>query len=115
MAPLSAFEMRFQALVTQAFVSTGVQPMTGLRLPGAMRSAGLDPDQPYDTGAAIYEGRESAEMLAALIRSMLPVLESCEADLSGIDPVTLARDIHEQHGDERIAGSTDRHVPNDGC
>ena len=94
--------LRLYAVIVQAFAVTGVQPMIALRLPGIMRSVVLQPQQPYDTAAMVAEGRESAEMTADLVRSMVPVLAAAGADLADIDLETLVDDLYRVHGDARI-------------
>ena len=88
--PLAA---RISELIQLAFRSTGTLVLAGLRLPSAMRAAGLPPQLPYESGSILYEGREAAVMQAAIFRSMLPALDTVGADLSGIDLESLEDDL----------------------
>lgn len=58
-----------------------------------MCAAGLEPQPPYESGSILCEGREAAEMQAAIFRSMVPVLQASGADLDGIDLATLEDDL----------------------
>ena len=88
--PLAA---RISELIQVAFRSTGTLVLAGLRLPSAMRAAGLQPQLPYESGSILYEGHEAAVMQAAIFRSMLPALDAVGADLSGIDLESLEDDL----------------------
>jgi hypothetical protein len=87
--------------ISAAFTATGVAPLMGLRLRGAFRAAGLEPQDPLEGVVIVYAGREAAEMIAGLVRSMLPVIIehniATEAEVA-ID--TLADRIVEAADDE---------------
>jgi SAM-dependent methyltransferase len=83
------------------FAST--HDFVGLRLPSIFRRAGLVPQPPYESGAMMDEGREFAEMTAALIRSMLPTLTAAGVDPADIDIDTLAERLYDDGGDDQIA------------
>jgi ubiquinone/menaquinone biosynthesis C-methylase UbiE len=92
--------------ISAAFAATGVTPLMGLRLRGAFRAAGLEPQDPVEGFAIVYSGREAAEMTTGLVRSMLPVIIehniATEADVN-ID--SLADRIVEAAGDEELVYS----------
>jgi SAM-dependent methyltransferase len=88
--PLAA---RISGLIQVAFQSTRTHVLAGLRLPSTMRSAGLEPQPPYESGSIVYEGRQAAVMQAAIFRSMIPVLDAVGIDLSDIDLESLEDDL----------------------
>jgi SAM-dependent methyltransferase len=95
--PQGTLGERIGELIRTAFSETSVQQLAGLRLPAAMRDAGLQPVHPYESGSIIYEGRSAAVMQASLFRSMVPVLQNAGADLSGIDLDRLDDDLEREH------------------
>jgi hypothetical protein len=58
-----------------------------------MRAAGLEPQPPYESGSILYEGRQAAVMQAAILRSMVPVLDAVGTDASDIDLESLEDDL----------------------
>ena len=82
--------------ISAAFKATAVAPLMGLRLRDTFRAAGLEPQDELEGVAIVYAGREAAEMIAGLVRSMLPVIIqhgiTTEAD---VDIDTLADRILE--------------------
>ena len=100
--PASSLDVAAQTWIRRGFAATETQFLVGLRLPSLYRACGLAPQQPYDSGAIVYEGREGAEMTAALVRAMSPVLTRDGVDPADIDIDTLADRLHAQHGDGRI-------------
>ena len=77
--------------VHDAFAATNVTPLMGLRLRATFRAAGLEPQEPVEAHSIVYTGVEAAEMNAAFVRSMLPVLiEHGIATADEIDIDTLA-------------------------
>ena len=75
----------------------------GLQLPSIFRQVGLVPQPPYDSAAAIYEGRGCAEMMAQFVRSMLPTLTAAGVDPMEIDIDTLAERLYAEGGDQQIS------------
>ena len=90
--------------ISAAFSATGVAPLMGLRLRGTFQAAGLEPQDPLEGFAIVYAGREAAEMVAGLVRSMLPVIiEHHIATAAEIDIDTLAdRLVDAAEGEELI-------------
>ena len=92
--------------ISAAFAATGVAPLMGLRLRGAFRAAGLEPQDPLEGVAIVYAGREAAEMTAGLVRSMLPVIiEHNIATEADVDIDTLANRIVEAADGEELTYS----------
>lgn len=100
--PVTPFQDKVHNWILQAFAATGTQPYAGIRLPGLYRLAGLEPQPPYEVCGAVYEGRASAEMTAAVVRAMLPVLERQGVDPADVDIDTLADRILADAGSERV-------------
>jgi SAM-dependent methyltransferase len=98
--PPSGLAGQVVSWIAQGFESA--QYFAGLQLPTLFRGAGLTPQKPYETGALIFEGRERAEMLAGLIRSLLPALTSAGVDPAEIGIDTLDERLYAEGGDEQI-------------
>jgi SAM-dependent methyltransferase len=99
--PQTPLQRQVRAWIRQGFGSTHY--FVGLRVPSVLRRVGLVPQQPYDSGAVIYEGRDCAEMDAEFVRSMVPALTSAGVDPGEIDIDTLAERLYADGGDQMIS------------
>jgi ubiquinone/menaquinone biosynthesis C-methylase UbiE len=99
--PPMPLEESVRSWVAQGFSST--HSFVGLQLPAIFRRAGLVPQPPYDSTAVIYEGRERAEMFAALVGSMMPTLTAAGIDPDEINVDTLADRLYAAGGDDQIS------------
>ena len=54
--------------------AANVQTKIGLRLPGWMRAAGLEPQPISEATAIVLEGQNAAEYAAAVVRGLLPLI-----------------------------------------
>jgi SAM-dependent methyltransferase len=99
--PQTPLEGRVRSWVRAGFESTNY--LVGLQLPSIFRRAGLVPQPPYDSAAAIFEGRDRAEMSAGMVRSMLPTLLKAGVDPTDIGIDTLAERLYAEGGDEQIS------------
>jgi ubiquinone/menaquinone biosynthesis C-methylase UbiE len=99
--PQTPLQKQVRNWVRQGFGPT--HSLVGLRLPSIFRQVGLVPQPPYDSAAVIYEGRDCAEMMAELVRSMVPTLTAAEIDPSEIDIDTLAERLYAEGGDQQIS------------
>jgi SAM-dependent methyltransferase len=99
--PQTPLQERVRSWVRQGFGPT--HHFVGLQLPSIFRQVGLLPQPPYDSGAAIYEGRDCAEMMAQVVRSMVPTLTAAGVDLIEIDIDTLAERLYAEGGDQQIS------------
>ena len=68
--PQTPLQDRIRSWVRRGFGPTHY--FVGLQLPSIFRQVGLLPQPPYDSAAAVYEGRDCAEMMAQFVRSMVP-------------------------------------------
>jgi SAM-dependent methyltransferase len=99
--PQTPLQARVRSWVRQGFGPT--QYFVGLQLPSIFRQVGLVPQPPYDSAAAIYEGRDCAEMMAQFVRSMVPTLAAVGVDPIEIDIDTLAERLYAEGGDQQIS------------
>jgi ubiquinone/menaquinone biosynthesis C-methylase UbiE len=98
--PQTPLQAQVRSWIRQGFGSP--QYFVGLQLPSIFRRAGLVPQAPYDSTAAIYEGRDCAVMIAEFVRSMVPRLTAAGVDPGEIDIDTLTDRLHAEGGDQMI-------------
>jgi SAM-dependent methyltransferase len=99
--PQTPLQERVRSWVRQGFGPTHY--LVGLQLPSLFRHAGLVPQPPYESAAAIYEGRDCAEMMADFVKSMVPTLIAAGVDPTEIDIDTLAERLYAEGGDQQIS------------
>jgi SAM-dependent methyltransferase len=101
--PPSALNDKIAGWIEKAWGSTSVQYLVGIRVPAALRAAGLEPQHPYEPGALIYEGEHRIEMTTGLLRSMLPALERAGVDPEEIDIDTLGDRMRADGGNGQLS------------
>jgi hypothetical protein len=99
--PQTPLQERVRSWVRQGFGPTHY--FVGLQLPSIFRQVGLVPQPPYESAAAIYEGRDCAEMMADFVRSMVPTLTVAGVDPVEIDIDTLAERLYAEGGDQQMS------------
>jgi SAM-dependent methyltransferase len=99
--PQTPLQAQARSWIEQGFGSTRTY-LAGLQLPSVFRRLGLVPQPPYETGAIIFEGRDSAEIEAETVRSLLPALTAAGVDPTEIDIDTLAERLYAEAGDQQI-------------
>ncbi|OBB10668.1 hypothetical protein A5662_08375 [Mycobacteriaceae bacterium 1482268.1] len=74
MWPRSPSVDKLMSWTTTAFEVLGNQERMGTRLPSLLRSAGMEPQPPYELTGAVYTGAAVFEHVTNLLRGLLPIL-----------------------------------------